>query len=137
LLGGRASEEVVFGEISTGAENDLEKATALARQMVCLYGMSSTVGLVHCGRRPAVFLPSADGNSQIDCSDDTAHEIDQEVKKLLDAAYRKAKDILTEHREQLESVACELIRRETIDADTFHRLLEQQPRDLTLAGTSC
>jgi cell division protease FtsH len=127
LLGGRASEEVAFGEVSTGAENDLDRATALARQMVCLYGMSDTVGLVHCGKRPSLFLPSAGGMSQEECSDETARQIDQEVKKFLDLAYGEAKGILTEHRSQLESVAQELIRRETLDRAEFEKLLGQEP----------
>jgi cell division protease FtsH len=127
LLGGRASEEIVFGEISTGAENDLERATTLARQMVCLYGMSETVGLIHCAKRPPMFLPSADGVSQGDCSSETACEIDQEVKKLLDSAYQQAKQILTQHRDQLQTVAQELIRRETLDAAVFEDLLGRKP----------
>jgi cell division protease FtsH len=123
LLGGRASEEVVFGEVSTGAENDLEKATALARQMVCLYGMSSTVGLVHCRHRSAMFLPAGDGGGQLDCSADTARLVDREVRALLDSAYESAMEIINAHREQLELVVDELIRRETIDASTFDKLI--------------
>lgn len=124
LLGGRASEEAVFGEVSTGAENDLEKATALARRMVCLYGMSNTVGLVHYGHRPGMFLPASDGAGQLDCSADTARLVDQEVKTLLDSAYEDAKTIISEHREQLELVVEELILRETIDAATFEKLIQ-------------
>lgn len=82
MLGGRAAEETVFGEVSTGAENDLETATALARQMVCLYGMSETVGLVHCGLPRGRFLPTVDGRMERDCSPQTSREIDEEVKKV-------------------------------------------------------
>ncbi len=123
LLGGRASEELVFSEVSTGAENDLEHATTLARRMVCVYGMGESVGLVHCAERPSMFLPGGDGTSQIDCSPQTAREIDNEVKKLLDAAYLDAKSILTQHRDKLELVAQELIKRETLDGATFRQLL--------------
>jgi cell division protease FtsH len=123
LLGGRASEELVFSEVSTGAENDLEHATTLARSMVCLYGMGESVGLVHCAQRPSMFLPVGDGTSQTDCSPQTAREIDNEVKKLLDAAYLDAKAVLTQHREKLELVAQELIKRETLDGATFRQLL--------------
>ena len=92
-LGGRAAEEVVFGEVSTGAENDLEHATALARQMVAMYGMSDVVGLAHCAQRQHPFAAGMpDGFLQSDCSEQTAREIDQEVKKLLDQAYAEAKD---------------------------------------------
>jgi cell division protease FtsH len=83
LLGGRAAEEVVFSEITTGAENDLEHATALARQMVCVFGMGKSVGLVHCAAKRPQFLPDlvAEGAWQRDCSEETAREIDEEVKK--------------------------------------------------------
>jgi cell division protease FtsH len=123
LLGGRASEELVFGEVSTGAENDLEHATTLARRMICLYGMGESVGLVHCGQRPSMFLPGADGASQVDCSPQTARDIDTEVKKLLDAAYLDAKEILSQRRDKLDLVAQDLIERETLDGAAFRRLL--------------
>src|SRR5262249_31528990 len=94
MLGGRAAEQVVFNEVSTGAENDLERGTALARQMVCMFGMSDTVGLVHCGQRDNPFYPNApDGSIQRDCSEQTAREVDLEVKKLLDEAYAEARKI--------------------------------------------
>jgi len=127
LLGGRASEELVFGEVSTGAENDLEHATTLARRMICLYGMGESVGLVHCGQRPSMFLSANDGASQIDCSPQTARDIDTEVKKLLDAAYLDAKSILTQRREKLDLAARELIKRETLDGVAFRQLLGISP----------
>ena len=122
LLGGRAAEDLVFGEVSTGAENDLERATALARQMVTLYGMSETVGLSHCARRQPMFLGGIDGASQRDCSEQTAREIDVEVKKLLDAAYQEAKQTLSEHRGKLDTVAAALLERETLDRAAFEQL---------------
>jgi cell division protease FtsH len=124
-LGGRAAEEVVLGEISTGAENDLEHATALARQMVAMYGMSEVVGLAHCAQRQGTYLNGADGAWQRDCSEETAREIDQEVKKLLDKAYAEAKGILGEHRRELDLVAHELLLKETLDEKSFHNLLEK------------
>ena len=123
MLGGRAAKEVIFSEISTGAENDLERATALARQMVCIYGMSESVGLVHCGQKRPMYLPSMDGSLQTDCSDETARAIDHEVKSLLNQCYRDAKGVLSEHRTELERVAQELLRVETLDAEAFKRLL--------------
>jgi cell division protease FtsH len=83
MLGGRAAEDVVFGEVSTGAENDLQHATALARQMVAMFGMSEVIGLAHCAQRQNPMLPRGmdDGTWQRDCSEQTAREIDQEVKK--------------------------------------------------------
>ncbi|MEW6160818.1 MAG: ATP-dependent zinc metalloprotease FtsH, partial [Verrucomicrobiota bacterium] len=111
ILGGRAAEEIVFNEITTGAENDLERATALARQMVCVYGMSEAIGLAQCAQRHGpMFLAGQDGSFQRDCSEQTAREIDEEVKKILDRAYLEAKNILTSHRDQLESVTAELLR---------------------------
>jgi cell division protease FtsH len=127
-LGGRAAEELVLGEVSTGAENDLEHATALARQMVGLFGMSESIGLAHVGQKPNPFLPvQPDGPIQRDCSEQTAREIDQEVKKLLSDAYESAKAILASHRDQLERVAQELLKRETLDEPTFNRLLGISP----------
>jgi cell division protease FtsH len=126
MLGGRAAEEVVFAEITTGAENDLEHATALARQMVCMYGMSKSVGLVHCAQQINPYLAVAgDGSMQRDCSEETAREIDEEVKTILDNAYAEAKQILQEHRATLESVATELFKRETLDAQAFKSLIDQ------------
>jgi cell division protease FtsH len=126
LLGGRAAEEVVLGEVSSGAQNDLERATVLARQMVALYGMSERVGLTSCLQRPAQFLAGPGLELQRDCSEQTAREIDEEVKSLLDHAYAKAREILTEHRDQLEKVTAELLARETLDGPEFYRLVGRE-----------
>lgn len=123
ILGGRAAEEIFFNEITTGAENDLERATALARQMVCVYGMSERIGLAHCAQRQNPLFLAGDGAFQRDCSEATAREIDEEVKRLLDQAYKDAKQILLEHRDQLDAVAEELLKRETLDSQTFHELI--------------
>ncbi len=126
MLGGRSAEEVAFGEISTGAENDLEHATALARQMVCMYGMSDRVGLVHVSNRQDGYLPAIPGApTQRDCSEETIREIDMEVKKILDDAHEDARSILMEHRDQLDLVAEELLKRETLDATAFNELIGQ------------
>ncbi len=128
MLGGRAAEEVMFGEITTGAEDDLEHATALARQMVCMYGMGKSVGLVHCTQHHAPFLPSqVDGLAQRDCSEQTARDIDEEVKSILDAAYTESKRMLQEHRDKVELIASELLKRETLDAETFNNLTKGAP----------
>ena len=126
LLGGRAAEEIVFREVTTGAQNDLERATALARQMVAVYGMSESIGLVSCVQRQSAFL---DGQMQRDCSEATARDIDEEVKVLLDHAYGDAKQILSAHRDQLEKIAGELLKRESLDAQEFYRLVgKEMPR---------
>ena len=130
MLGGRAAEEVVFGEVTTGAENDLEHATAIARQMVCVFGMSESIGLAHCAHRQnGIYLPGADGAFQRDCSERTAEEVDVEVKKILADAYADAKRILVEHREQLDLVTSELLKNETLDARTFNHLIGKSPAE--------
>ncbi len=124
LLGGRAAEEVVFGDVSTGPENDLEHATAVARQMVCAYGMSKVIGLAHLVQQRPMFLGSSpDGMMQRDCSEATARQVDEEVKRILDEAYEAAQQILREHRDQLDRVANELLKSETMDAATFKKLI--------------
>ena len=135
-LAGRAAEEVVFDEISTGAENDLQQATALARQMVAMFGMSKVIGLAHCARREGPVDPFLhDGAAQRDCSEQTAREIDLEVKKILDGAYADAKELLQGHRNELEAVARELLQRETMDATTFKQLL--QPAKTAALSAAC
>ncbi|PWU15071.1 MAG: cell division protein FtsH [Verrucomicrobia bacterium] len=127
MLGGRAAEQIVLNEITTGAENDLEQATALARQMVCLFGMSETVGLVRCAQRQnGLFWHGGDGTFQRDCSEKTAEEIDAEVKEILDRSYGEAKGILEQHRDQLDLVTAELLKTESLDAKTFNRLIGRQ-----------
>jgi cell division protease FtsH len=126
LLGGRAAEEVVFAEVSTGAQNDLERATALARQMVALYGMSERLGLPNSVRRQPTFLDGQEFQFQRDCSEETAREIDEEVKELLDLTYEQAKETLAAHRDQLERVAGELLKYESIDGPTFYKLVGRE-----------
>ena len=129
LLGGRAAEELVFSEVTTGAENDLEHATMLARQMVCVYGMSSVVGLQHCAQRPNPYLQQ-DGAWQKDCSEETAREVDEEVKRMLDQCYTETKELLETYRNELELVAGELLKHETLDAAAFYKLIGLAvPRD--------
>jgi cell division protease FtsH len=123
LLGGRAAEELVFGEITTGAENDLERATAMVRQMICVYGMSEKIGLAHLAQRPGTpFLDSGDGLSHFDCSDETARLIDEEVKELLGETYQRAKGILAQHRDLLDLISTELLKNESLDGEAFYRL---------------
>ncbi len=123
-LGGRAAEEVIYGEVTTGAENDLERVTVLARQMICLFGMNERLGLAHSAQRQGgAYLHAQDGVFQRDCSERTAEEIDEEVRKLLASAYGEAKRILVEHRDQLESVSAELLKRETLDGRTFREMI--------------
>lgn len=123
LLGGRSAEQEVYNEVTTGAQNDLERATALARQMVCMYGMSDKVGLTHCAQPQGMMFPGGDGSLQRDCSEDTARVIDEEVKRILQEAYAEAREIVATHRDQLELVSSELLKRESLDGATFYTLL--------------
>lgn len=130
LLGGRAAEELVFGEVSTGAQNDLERATILARQMVAMYGMNERIGLVSCVQRQPTFLSGPETPLQRDCSEQTAREIDEEVKHILDEAYTDAKHILIEHRDQLEKITNALLTKETIDGAEFYSLVgREKPKE--------
>jgi cell division protease FtsH len=129
MLGGRAAEEIVFKEITTGAENDLERATAMARQMICIYGMNEKIGLVRCVQRANSYMPT-DQPFQRDCSEETAREVDEEVKKLLDRCYVEAKDILTAYRHELETVTEALLRTESLDGPTFYGMIGMEnPRE--------
>jgi cell division protease FtsH len=123
LLGGRAAEDVIFGEVSTGAQNDLERATDLARQMVAMYGMSERVGLASCAQRQPTFLINAESQTQRECSEQTTREIDEEVRGLLAQAYDEAKAVLSAHRDQVERLAAELIKHESMDGQTFYKLI--------------
>jgi cell division protease FtsH len=124
LLGGRAAEAIAFDEVSTGAADDLERATNLARQMITLYGMGRSVGLMHCARpRSPLAAGTVEGGLERDCSESTARDIDAEVRQMLDEALGEARAILTRRRDALESIAGRLIERETIDARAFRELL--------------
>jgi cell division protease FtsH len=94
--------------------------------MVCIYGMSESIGLAHCGQKESPFLLGAlEGAIQRDCSEETAREVDEEVKNLLDHAYEEARGILAEHRGQLDLVAEELLKHETLDGKTFSELISR------------
>jgi len=125
LLGGRIAEEVVFGEVSTGAHNDLFRATDIAKSMVKQYGMSEKLGYVTFeGERKPLFLdinPSFGGK---DYSEETAREIDNEIKKIIDESYVRVKNLLSERRDILEKVARTLLEKETIDGETLRVLIK-------------
>ena len=114
LVGGRAAEQVVFGIQTTGAANDIQRATALARNMVTQYGMSEKFGLMSTASVQNQYL---DGQAYMDCAQTTAAEVDAEVKSILDAAYANAKRILTENRSLLDEVSEFLLVKETITGD--------------------
>jgi cell division protease FtsH len=125
LLGGRAAEELVLGDPSTGAQDDLQRATALARQMVTVYGMGEAAGLANCAQPAGGAYAAAPGGWVRDCSEATAREIDLEVKGLLEREYAEARRILAADRDALERIAEELLRHESLDAARFGELLRQ------------
>ncbi len=123
LLGGRIAEKLVFGEVTTGAHNDLEVATAIARRMICQYGMSDKLGNVvweHPGSMPVWAL---DGYVERLYSSETGKEIDEEVKKIIDSSYREAEAILKEHIEDLHKLANRLLEKETLSVEDVQKLL--------------
>ena len=123
-LGGRAAEEIVFSEITTGASNDLEKVTATAKQMVMRFGMSERLGPRVFGHDTGQPFLGREFNTQPDYSDEIAREIDDEIRRVVESAHQQAKDILTERREALERISHILLKRETIEKDEFVALLE-------------
>jgi cell division protease FtsH len=126
-LGGRAAEELVFDEITTGAANDLEKVTATAKQMTMRFGMSDKLGPRVLGHNQGAPFLGRDMHSEPDYSDDLARTIDAEIRRLIDEAHQRARDILTEHRGALEDISHVLLRRETIEREEFLALLEGTP----------
>jgi cell division protease FtsH len=128
-LGGRAAEELVFSEVTTGASNDLEKVTATAKQMVMRFGMSEKLGPRVFGHEHAQPFLGREFSSEPDYSDDVAREIDNEIRRIVEEAHQAARDILSEHRGQLETTSEVLLRRETIEADQFERLLKGESEE--------
>ncbi|MDP8261202.1 MAG: ATP-dependent zinc metalloprotease FtsH [Candidatus Kappaea frigidicola] len=123
LLGGRVSEEVAFGELSTGAQNDLEVASQIARRMVCEFGMSKKLGHLTLGhRRDNIFL-GRDIAEVKNYSDETARLIDSEVKSIIDGAYLRAKSILSQHKEELKKLAEKLKEEEILDGEQVKQLV--------------
>jgi cell division protease FtsH len=128
-LGGHAAEQIVFGEMTTGAENDIERATKLARKMVMEYGMSDRLGPLQFGHKEEMVFLGRDLGEQRNYSEAVAVEIDQEVRRLITQAYAKAKEILERYRPQLDAVSQRLIKDETLDGPTFDAMLGITPID--------
>ena len=119
LLGGRAAEEMMLGDISTGASSDIQRATAIARKMVGTYGMSDKLGNVAFDAgTDEVFIGKSMGHTR-PYSEKTAAEMDEEIRAMIDSAYDRCREILTAYRPQLVAVAEYLLVHETMDADTF------------------
>src|SRR5690349_232786 len=123
-LGGRAAEEIIFGEITTGASNDLEKVTETAKQMVMRYGMSERLGPRVFGHNRGQPFLGREFNAEPDYSDEIAREIDDEIRRIVEGAHQVAKDLLSEHRDDLVTTSELLLKRETIEANEFVALLD-------------
>lgn len=124
LLGGRVAEEIVFGEVSTGASNDFQRATEIARRMVTEFGMSEKLGPLQFGHSHGQVFLGRDINNEQNYSDKIAYEIDSEIQRIIKECYEKAKTILTEKRDKLEVIAQALLKVETLDAKQIRHLYE-------------
>ncbi|MGM0924617.1 MAG: ATP-dependent zinc metalloprotease FtsH [Bacillota bacterium] len=124
LLGGRVAEDIVFGEVSTGASNDFQRATGIARRMVTEFGMSDKLGPLQFGQSQGQVFLGRDFNSEQNYSDAIAHEIDMEVQRFIKESYERAKKILTENRDKLELIAQTLLEIETLDAEQIKHLVD-------------
>jgi cell division protease FtsH len=135
-LGGRVAEEVVFGEVTAGASNDLQRVTQIARTMVTQYGMSENLGLRVYGQKQEMVFLGREISEQRDYSDALAEQIDQEVRGIIDEQYAQARAILLTNRPAMDRVARALLEQESLDADEFLALVDGQERPLSSPGAS-
>ncbi len=129
LLAGRVAEKVVFDEISTGAHNDLERATSIVRQMIMEYGMSDELGPITLGRKHEQIFLGRDLARDRDFSEEIAKSIDKEIRRTVDKAYHMAEDLIVKNRDKLDMLAAALLEKETIDADEIAILMEGKDPD--------
>jgi cell division protease FtsH len=124
MLGGRAAEDVVFGDVSTGAQNDLERVAETARQMVCRFGMSAELGPLAYGRSQSLrYLDGMNFGEERNFSEATAQAIDREVRSIVDAAYGRAKEVLQQKKQTLEAIAHRLLEIETLERTELESLV--------------
>jgi cell division protease FtsH len=134
LLGGNAAERLIFGDTTTGASNDIEKATDLARRMVTEWGMSEKLGPLAFGKRDEMIFLGREIGEQRNYSDEVAKLIDEEIRVLVDAGYSRATSVLTEHKERLLALADKLIAEESVEADEFEKFFSDLPPKENLHG---
>ena len=127
LLAGNVAERLIFADTTTGASNDIEKATNLARRMVTEFGMSDKLGPLSFGKRDEMVFLGRSMGEQRDYSDEVARTIDEEVRVIIDKAYERATDVLTLHRDKLVALAERLVADETVDAETFETFFTDLP----------
>lgn len=130
MLGGRASEEISLNEVTTGAQNDLEMATQMARRMVCQFGMSDKLGNVTLGKREGLIFLGRDIMEERNYSEDTARLIDEEVKKIVDAAYSRAKNILKENSDKLKILSNALLEKEVLSGEEVKKIIGVEKSEL-------
>jgi cell division protease FtsH len=126
-MGGRVAEQIVFGEVTTGAENDFEQATDMARRMVTDFGMSEKLGPMSLGKRHGPVFLGRDLVESRNYSEEVAYEIDKEVRRIIDECYGRARRVIESNRDKLEVVARTLLEKETLDAEELERLMSGQP----------
>ncbi len=124
IMGGRVAEEVVFGDVASGASGDIKQATNIARKMVCEWGMSEELGMVEYGDHQEHVFLGRDMGSPRNYSESTAQKIDAEVKRLIDTAYDRATELIKTHRDKLDAIAKGLLEYETLDAKHIHEIME-------------
>lgn len=135
FLGGRVAEAVVLNEISTGAQNDIERATELVRKMICEYGMSETMGPIAFGKKQEQVFLGRDISRDRNYSEEVAHSIDKEVRKMMEEAYTSVESILRENIEQLHVIAAALIEKETLEAEELLRLVQMEDASASTEAT--
>jgi cell division protease FtsH len=134
LLAGNVAERLIFGDTTTGASNDIEKATDLARRMVTEFGMSDKLGPLSFGKRDEMIFLGRSMGEQRDYSDEVARTIDEEVRAIIDKAYERATEVLTTHRDKLIALAEKLVAEETVDGDAFEALFSDLPAKENIHG---
>jgi cell division protease FtsH len=132
-LGGRAAEELVFNEVTTGAANDIERITATAKQMIMRFGMSEKLGPRVLGRNHDMPFLGREMGAEPDYSEEIAKEIDDEIRRVIEEAHDKATNVLREHMDELHRLSAILMERETIDKSQFERLLAGEPEESVFA----
>jgi cell division protease FtsH len=126
LLGGRVSEEIIFGDISTGAQNDLQRATDIARRMIMEYGMSEKLGpLTYVNEQRSAHLDLGLGSRDRDFSEKTAQQIDEEISGIIEGTHQSVRKILTQQRSMLEKLAKILLEKESIDGEELKKFFDE------------
>ena len=125
LLGGRVAEEIVFGDISTGAQNDLERSSELARNMVCTYGMSEKLGALTFGKKNKSLFLGTEYGEERNYSEETARQIDAEVKTVIQESYEKVRTLLKENRSSLDTLAARLEEKEVLSGEEVKAIVKE------------